>query len=726
MKPFTYYLLFLLQKREEIMKELRVLFLAFVAIVTIGCGGGGSNNPTKTKESNSSYEIIKNDANVEPVYKYNSDKSALLHLNNSRVNEYKDIEDDLANLRGEQKAFNARINRYISELLYFNSLMDSTPSYAPRGSNKSLIVDVKNGKIDYSQYSLNGDINKDFKVDFKDIELFIDALYNNSNDLKYDANKDSIIDLKDLIYILARVGIEIAYFDFYNQNMQKINISTRAIADSKIFAYSGSEKKIIVVAKDINKASGYIDGGLSDSDSEWYHQKGWKLEGAHARLMLLRSVNQEIIQASREIINKEIKPYLTGWHFSVHFISNANLEEFGEYSYSVESWRWFFESEIEPKIKSHFSKTDMKRPLKKYLDSRGYACHIGYDEQSMATEVFTKDLIVKRSFVLDNKRVVLKELLRVSSILFESEADKTFKAHINSSKKLNGKVTLSRVGPTPKEESFEGDVNDNEIEASDVPYGAYDIEVETDCGCKLPLANKAVFTGKKLNLSIDTNKLKANLALIIKSKDNKALKNKQVTITSKECIKDSFSQSKTTNISGQVIFKDIPIGEYSVSVSGKTYTIKVCQNTTKTLILPNNKWIYKWINHDSIHSGSITIKNLTIDCNNLITVAGYDMCMIDYKDKDVTLTGNFGVDLEESYITIERDGIWIQVKNLAYDKIAFEYIFATATKTEHTGMCYFSWKDEYFENLKNYKSFVITGDRCIVEFKTCSDEECSE
>jgi len=714
------------------MKKLNIFIISFILTVIIGCGGGSgniSNDKNETLDNNNSYEILKNDANVEPIYKYNIDNSALLNLNNSRVNEYEIIEDELNNFQDDKIYFTNIINRYVNELLYFNSPIDNIPSYAPRGNNKNFVVDIINGKVDYSKYKLNGDIDENFEVDFNDIDLIINALYKNLDNIKYDANKDGIIDLKDIIYTLARIGSEIVYFDFYDLNGKKLNIQTRTINDSKNFDYNGSENKILVVAKDHNYASGYINGGLSDSSYEWYHKKGWKPvdDGIEEVKQLKKNVNDIIIQNSREILNEEIDPYLIGYRFTCKFVSNANLDSLGEYAYSIESWRWFFENEVEPKIKSHFIKTDMNKPAKKYIDSFGYYFHIGSKAGNL-NEVIAKNITYKRSFTLGDKVVVLKRILNIYSVRFVSDADHTLKAHINSETYFNGKVSLKRVGPIPKEEEFEGSVEDNEIEVNNLPYGAYDFELETDCGCKLPL-NKQVFEGDKLSFDIPSEKIYANATFIVKSPEGEFLSGKLITIESEDCINNNIQYSNFTDNSGTVIFDKLPIGKYKVTLEGKVYNIVICNNITKEFILNYNKqWIYKWTNYGDV-SGSITIKNVTIDCDYSISIDPKygKQCDTDFILAEFSTTGRFLLDTDSAdYLSVWENYIALGGLKMEISPDNYIPIYLIATETEYVGMCWISWKKEYFEHLKNHTSFNIIGNHCNIEFKACSKDECPQ
>jgi len=611
------------------------IFLSLILLLFVACGGGG-NGKTTTSDNNSTSssqtEIIPlaDNSNVTPLYDYNQDKTAIRTLDNSQVNHYEEVEIALEKLKSQQNQdqFNAEIDKFVSEILTFNRPIDNIPSYAPRGANRSLLVEVKNGQIDYSSYQLKGDVNGDFQVNFKDIELLKTALFESNNETQYDTNDDGQIDIKDVIYATARLNSEIAYFDFYDKQKQRLDIPIHTIKESKTVTYNGNKSSILVVAKDENGASGYTDGGLSDSSLEWYKKDGWQLDNTESSSksnIIKKSANEMIINSSREVVNIEPDPYLIGWHFSLKYITIGGLDAFDSEQYGIESWRWFFEGEIEPKIKSHFRKTKMNHPITKMFTPMQYIYWVG-SQKGKTNEVKAKDFTFKYNYKLDGTRVTLKRIVEATTILFESKADKTFKAVINVPDIIDGKATLKRVGPTPKEESFEGEVKENKIEVNQVPFGAYDIEVETKCGCKIELEKAKVFEEDEttFNLFLAEEKLKAQLlTLIVEDNHGKPLTNKDVKLEAKECLDQGegennayISQSGTTDHVGQVDFEDILIGEYRVIVDGKyIQDIQFCGDDTQIIKL-DPLWQLKVNMHDECFAGAVTIKKFSLDCQN--------------------------------------------------------------------------------------------------------------
>ena len=333
------------------MKLYHSVILSVAAIIQIGCNGGDSSSATS---SNSTSQ------NVTPTYNYLEDGTGVRELNNESVNSFETLQQTLATLKEDKQAFIAYLDKYVLEVLSSTNSVDSLPSYAPRGNNSSQLYSVKNGTLDYSSYRLNGDVNGDYKVDFSDVSLIEDALF--SEDNSYDSNGDGIIDVKDLIYTLARLNTEIYYFDFYTKDKQKLSIDTRSISDEKSFSYDGNASEILVVAKDENMASGFSEG-LSDSDNEWYHKKGWVADEAievisqsPKRQVRGTSSNDLMRDTIRNVTKIEPDPYLTGWHFLVSYVDTGRVDDL--VPTTVDSFIIFLD-EAKGRIHAHFLKSNM-------------------------------------------------------------------------------------------------------------------------------------------------------------------------------------------------------------------------------------------------------------------------------------------------------------------------------------------------------------------------------
>ncbi len=238
------------------------LLLAF-SVVT-GCGESDSTDK-------------KGEPPLAVDYDYTAGGSNVRLLAGDAVNNHTTRQEKLSALIDAQDytTFHNIFEYYIIELLDTPSSDESNLSSAPRGDSKSLLIDVVNGEIDYTGFILKGDINFDSKIDFDDIEALKAALFAERSTDEYDVDSDGIVDIRDMIFLLARIGTEVSFFDFYTPTGEKIvAIPTRAVSDPQTVAYTGTETQVMVVPKDVNKASGFTSG-LSDSDDAWYKQTGW-------------------------------------------------------------------------------------------------------------------------------------------------------------------------------------------------------------------------------------------------------------------------------------------------------------------------------------------------------------------------------------------------------------------------------------------------------------------
>ena len=732
--------------------------------IMFGCGG---DTPSKTVTDNNTSlaetSTIEDNSMVPTLYDYNSDTTAIRKLDNSQVNNFEDIDILLNSLKNNKEEFDKQIDKFVSEILSFNKPVDNKPSYAPRGENKGILINVHNNQIDYSSYILNGDVDGDYQVDFKDIALLKKALFENSTDSKYDVNNDGRLDIKDLIYTTARLNSEIVYFDFYDKDLNRLNIARRDINSSKKVVYNGKENKILVIAKDENGASGYVNGGLNDSNQEWYHKNGWVHTGIDKIIPKLskdNSSNNMIINTVRDVINIDPDPYLLGWHLSVKYVEVGGIDDFDANEYGIESWRWFFDGEVKPKINSHFTTTNMNHPPKEFLSNMQFIYQIG-STNGKKNEVKAQNSTYKHHYTLDGEKVTIKRMVQATTVLFESKADKLFKGNINSNYTVKGKVTLERVGPTPKKEKFEGEVKDNEFEVKDVPFGAYDIEIETACHCKFNIAKNYIFDSETsiANLLLADTKTKANLTLTIVNSANNPQKNKTVEIEQKACLDQGtgsnsaiFSESGKTDSSGVVTFDSVFVGDYRVKVDGNyVQDIHFCKESQQNIII-NPKWRLKVNMSSQCTTGSITFKKFTLDCNKPISLGGAttsgDFLLCGAVDKDfydfrttsrsdekveVSYSGGLSYDSGLSPLYFYEKGLTINAMNKNYCdsgmsmQVGVMYVPGTPYQSaDHcNGTLPFNLVNTISQNKRVTWEKEGNGLNCNFVLEPCKDEECN-
>ncbi|MBN2895120.1 MAG: hypothetical protein JXK05_04405 [Campylobacterales bacterium] len=628
------------------MKTAPIFLLAAMTALLIGCGGGGGGSDTQaTGESSTSATGGANSSAsvVTAAYNYNSDGTAVRTLNNEAVNTYTAMQTLLDSLKSDEAAFGIQFDRFGIDILQHLSTTDTLPSFAPRGSNKSLSVSVKEGMIDYENYLLNGDANGDYRVDSKDLDVLKSALFN--SDSAYDTNGDGVMDIKDLIYTCARLNTEIAYFDFYTSSGEKLPLSTRSIHEGKSVAYSGSETTVMVVAKDQNKASGFEDT-LSDIADVWYRKSGWVysdstlLYETPATASPLRIASSVMVRDTvRAVTNMDVSPYLTGWHLSVSYVETGTFDGFGETG--IDQFSMFL-TEAKTKIDSHFIKSTMGSPGNVAQTLTQYLYHIG-STNGKTNEVKAHNLSYADAYTRDGDTVTIKRVVHAASVLYESAADQILTGEVTADVTLNGEITLDRIGPSPKEDTFKGSVSGNSVEVKNIPLGEYTATMNTSCQCPLTLGN-IIFDSPtaKANFTLSDASVKGTISIDVVDASDVPLENKRVTIEQDACADQGvdgnsllMSEEVDTNDLGEAVFENMPFGDYKVSVDG-TYvkTIHVCASGTEKIVL-SPLWRLR-INYvfPDLGSGTVTYKNFTLDCSNPLT--GNDA------SSDAIVIGNIG------------------------------------------------------------------------------------
>jgi hypothetical protein len=567
---------------------------------------------------------------------YNEDGSIVRVFSDEDVNRYETVQQKLSAqiTANDETAFHNIFERYINALLENSAPLDSIPSYAPRGNAKSITIDVVHGKIDYSDYALNGDINSDLKVDFADLDALKTALFSGHSDAKYDVNSDTRIDTLDMIFLVARIGIEIHYFDFYTMAGEKLaNMPIREASDPRFFDYAGSETRVMLVPKDINRVSGFISG-LSDIDEVWYKKTGWVYQDdAVVRETSPRSVQGTIEPGDagvskgkiiKGILEKLIDfdavkndPYLVGWHIHVRYIDAGRykaLDTFGMDG-SVSYIQPF-----EDKIRApYFAKTTMNND-KLSVTKISYALQLGAETPTVNVQEMRQSITA--SLVRDGETVFVQQIIHASSDIFTSKEERTLSCDTwGSNNKLEGTVTLYRIGPYPDEKDFgSAPVTQGNFRVPALPYGAYKLEFENKCGCPTEIDSHYIFIDENthiIGLEETAKNVTVGLTIITKVEDaDEPLKNSAVTITSSDCVAEEKTASGTTNEEGFVEFNEIPIGKYDVSVDGEVVSsLSFCDNYTGTIIVPSDPlWKFKVVySNPDYGGGTITATNIEID-----------------------------------------------------------------------------------------------------------------
>jgi len=582
----------------------KILLIAIVLLgLIVGCGSEKSDNePLESeniiKDNNGTTIEYSEEYNVALKYDYNQDKSAIQKLLPLHVNRYKEVQSSLNLLQANEEAFSNHYDWYVNELISTQIAIDRHPSYAPRGKSKSLIVTVKNKKIDYSSYRLIGDINDDGEVDFDDEEELKEAITNGYTDSKYDVNSDGSIDIKDTVNLLSRIGTEIKSFDFYTLQGKKLNIPSRNFSDKFSVEYSGTESKVMVVAKDSNGVSGFTSG-LSDIDTLWYIglSEKEKLE-VMEKEEGMEATNPEriaLVKEALKFIKQTPKAYLLGWKVSIKFSTTDSfyleLDKDG-----LKDMDAFYFASLEDKIRFYFKDTSMSKEERTVLEKNRYIYHIGlgkYEKEEGVDGAYEFDLVsgsfdthvkayrktLKSSTIVNGKKVYIKNMVHVSSVIFTSKADKILEGTVTKEgvDVKEGEIEVKRVGPDPKDEEYKGAIGgDSKYKLKNIPFGTYKVNYIDKCQCTQLLEEEYLFK-KNENKDFDFHKKEVKVKLTVRDNDKNLLKGKNVRIEPDECMVEETIFSDVSDDNAHVKFNQVPIGKYKVYVDNtENGIIQVC------------------------------------------------------------------------------------------------------------------------------------------------------
>ncbi len=615
---------------------------------------------------------------VALTYDYNENEGSVRTLSAVSVNEYVSVQDRLFAQRDndDARSFDNTFESYVNDLLNHSHAIGSAPSYAPRGILKSLTVEVANGEIDYSGFVLQGDINLDSEVNFEDLEALRLAIFSGSSDAAYNVNSDDSLDLRDVIFLLARIGTDVKYFDFYTIAGERVlSLPTRDVSDARVVGYTGPETQVMVVPKDMNKASGFESdlsaiedlwyqktGWVSEGDwSEearlinedvWYQKTGWVYEGGWSEEVGLSDEDEDLAYGKIQAISQDnfdiegvgeadsvgrskgkiIKnvferlinfakvknaPHLVGWHVNVQYVDVGTYKALDTYGMDGSvSYIQPYEDRIRT---PYFAKTTMMHD-KRAITRIAYALHLGFEGPTVDLRAVRQPITA--TLFRAGERVTVRQIIHANSLTFTSKEEHTLSGDIWSTDiPHDGVINLHRVGPYPTEKDFPSvSVTDGNFEAPGLPYGAYDIEFESSCGCVTPLEKSFIFKDEETNIfEVEGTSKNVTVGLTIVTGEDDAeepLKNVAVAIKSIECVSEEKNASGTTNDQGFVKFTDMPIGKYDVSVDGEVVdTITFCDNYNSTVTVSTDRlWKFKVVfNNPDYGRGTITATNIEID-----------------------------------------------------------------------------------------------------------------
>ncbi len=577
------------------MKKVLTLSLAAMVAFIIGCGSGSENSVVTGGDSSSSSSSA-----TALLYDYNTDKSSAYLLSPSVVNQYEEVQKSLDNAKDNEGRFYSLLGSYITDLIRSSIPADTIPSYAPRGAINNLIVAVNNKTVDYSDYILKADIDFNSEVNFEDLKLLSSAILNGNDSFQYDVNRDGTVDTADIIYLFARLNSEIKFFDFYTTSGEKLNIPSRSVDATHTFTYTGSETKIMVVAKDINNVSGF-ETGLSDINEAWYKQTGWVLQSAPQRSTV--TDDWDFNTLGNESIGQYLKDnaFLIGWKTSINEHSMSNAIAFQ--SFKEEPFASYLEL-MEQEIMLHFKDTDMNHPPERsiqnpneIIDNSGAVYFHTYDysvgivsDSNPNTYLQMQNLTLSSAYILGEKSITIKHYYYWSMQAYMSLEENRLSGTIeltDITDKIEGTITGMRIGPDPKDAIYEGSITDNTFKLNDlVPFGAYLLTYTDECSCQRVLDEAYVFedpTPLHYPLTVD----KARVTLSLLDKEGEPISGKDILIMATACVDADFEEKSfdaITDADGKVIFENVPIGKYTVYVDNReNKEISFCETYSGTL-----------------------------------------------------------------------------------------------------------------------------------------------
>ncbi len=656
-------------KQPTLKQMLSTLTLAVSIALLTACGGGGSDNHANNQYGNQnsnpsdkdgqngngngnqngndqSQQLAIDESYASPNYPL---KNNIINIGSHYLNQHNDINTQLLNYKSsnQPKDYNQLFEQYLSQLLLVTKSADDTPSYAPRGELKFKLIDVVNGKLDYSGYVLKGDFNNDGLIDFNDIEDFKKALYaqDPAQLNKYDINGDGVLDTKDLLELISQLFTDISYYDFYSPSGQKLNIPIRKYTEDKVIDYNGSETQILVVAKDINKASSFTDKDaikLSDLDKVWYKNTGKAGQvGVYANNsasssptairtyanaselesmenILIDNENFDFTNAQQQTKQQFLQQidgnllnigkidddkYLIGYVFVAKMFSVA--KGFDQ-TVNLNAHKSTLEA-VKSKIKGQFN-TDLGRPLQE--NSKGqperfvYAIGQtkGYREKNNIpgkikhTKVKAIRKAIKLYRQVGKQKVYQRIAVDIGSVAYLSQKEERLSAKVLdlAGGKVKGTLSSNRYGPLPV--TFSKDTEGSgQFNVNNIPWGGYNFEFKNECGCSVPIEpsqDDFITENKDITFNITQMQKDISVKLNYKDKNGKPIKNKRVHLqeTSKCRTKGHAlgSMVHKTDDNGVVRFSNFTSGEFLVN--GKKYNF--CENTDKDMT-GKNLWDIK-------------------------------------------------------------------------------------------------------------------------------------
>lgn len=435
----------------------KLLCLVIIIVLFAGC------TPKDKKEDSLSDKPITVIDTDNLIYNYNQDGTALLALDKDNINSILETDKKMENTTKEELWIK------VSNLFSKNFVV--TNGYFPRGENGNFLVDVANGKIDLTNYQLNGDLNHDSMIDEKDVDLLVGALVNKDADTAYDLNLDDTIDNKDLVYLSARLLTDASSFSFYTEDgkrleTQKVEYTNKGIIEDKAF---NGLSKIRVVVNDLN-GDNQLEMSPAINIAQTEENKISEKSNLLSRLFFNKAYASDvhmynereyekeelfktfIRQATEYIRKQKVDKYLTSWNISYEVIDLIkDGDKISQLSGGLDSFKNRIDRMVEDELVREHFQYDMD-VFKRISTKHSYLIMLG--QKGASKEALTSHVTANRNSetkvikgAYGNKKY--KSLVNYATVYYTEKPAMAIEGTVTIEGWTNpsGKIKFSRLGP---------------------------------------------------------------------------------------------------------------------------------------------------------------------------------------------------------------------------------------------------------------------------------------